>query len=349
MRTTRILCGSLIVALGILPAVVRGSAVARNAPERAPWRDRAEAAQQPGRGGGQNVDTVEIKVLPVQGNVYMLVGAGGNVTVQTGKDGVLVVDTQYAPLSGKIVAAIRTLSSAPIRYIVNTHVHGDHTGGNENIRKAGSTIAGGNVSLDIQDAAEGAQIIAHDNVLKRMSRAGQQPLVPAGALPTSTFIGDEKKLFFNGEGIHLLHQPAAHTDGDTIVFFRRSDVISAGDIFTTTNYPVIDLAAGGTINGIIDGLNHILDLIIPVYGQEGGTLVVPGHGRLSDMGDVINYREMATIVRDRIQAMVNNGMTIEQVKAARPTRDYDPVYGATTGSWTTDMFVEAVYQTLKKR
>jgi glyoxylase-like metal-dependent hydrolase (beta-lactamase superfamily II) len=294
----------------------------------------------------QNLDTVEIKVLPVQGNVYMLVGAGGNVTVQTGKDGVLVVDTQSAALSGKIVAAIRTLSSGPIRYIVNTHVHGDHTGGNENIRKAGSTIAGGNVSLDIQDAAEGAQIIAHDNVLKRMSRAGNSRPCRRASPADQHVHRRREETVFNGEGIHLLHQPAAHTDGDTIVFFRRSDVISAGDIFTTTNYPVIDLAAGGTINGIIDGLNHILDLIIPVYGQEGGTLVVPGHGRLSDMGDVINYREMATIVRDRIQAMVNKGMTIEQVKAARPTRDYDPVYGATTGFWTIDMFVEAVFKTL---
>ena len=134
-----------------------------------------------------------------------------------------------------------------------------------------------------------------------------QPPIPAAAWPTSTFIGDDKKLFFNGEGIHIIHQPAAHTDGDSIVFFRRSDVISTGDIFTTTNYPVIDLAAGGTINGIIDGLNTIIDLIIPVYGQEGGTLVIPGHGRLSDMGDVINYREMATIVRDRVQDMIKKG------------------------------------------
>ncbi len=298
------------------------------------------------RAQNQNVDTVEIKVLPAQGNVYMLVGAGGNVTVQIGKDGVLVVDTQYAALSNKILAAIRTLSTGPIRYIINTHVHADHTGGNENIRKAGSTIAGGNVSFDIQDAAQGAQILAHDNVLKRMSNRSVQPPIPAAAWPTSTFVGDDKKLFFNGEGIHILHQPAAHTDGDSIVFFRRSDVISTGDIFTTTNYPVIDLAAGGTITGIINGLNTIIDLIIPVYGQEGGTLVVPGHGRLSDMGDVVNYREMATIVRDRVQDMVKKGMTLDQVKAARPTRDYDPLYGSTTGAWTTDMFVEAVFKTL---
>jgi cyclase len=289
----------------------------------------------------QNLNNVEIRTLPVQGNIYMLVGAGANITVQTGHDGVLVVDTQYAPLSEKILAAIRTLSKSPIRYVINTTFDDDHTGGNEPIRKAGSTIAGGNVAGDIKDAAEGAQIIAHDNVLQRLTNA------PSGAWPTSTFLSDEKKLFFNGEGIEIIHQPAAHSDGDSIVFFRRSDVISAGDIFTTSSYPVIDVAAGGTIQGLIDGLNRLVDMIIPVYGQEGGTLVIPGHGRLSDLGDVINCREMTIIVRDRVQDMIKKGMTLEQVKAARPTRDYDPLYGSVPG-WTTDMFVEAVYKTLKK-
>ena len=294
------------------------------------------AAQQ-----NQNFNTVEIHTLPVQGNVYMLVGAGGNMTVQVGNDGVLIVDTQYAPLSEKILAAIRTLSKGPIRYVINTTYDADHTGGNEPIRKAGSTIAGGNVAGDIQDAAEGAQIIAHDNVLMRMANR------PSGSLPTSTFLGDSKKLFFNGEGIEINHQPAAHTDGDSIVFFRRSDVISTGDIFTTNSYPVIDLAAGGGIQGVIDGLNRLVDMIIPVYGQEGGTLVIPGHGRLSDFGDVINCREMTIIIRDRVQDMIKKGMTLEQVKAARPTRDYDPLYGSVPG-WTSEMFVEAVYKSLKK-
>jgi len=289
----------------------------------------------------QNFNSVEIHILPVQGNVYMLVGAGGNMTVQVGNDGVLIVDTQYAPLSEKILAAIRTLSKGPIRYVINTTYDADHTGGNEPIRKAGSTIAGGNVAGDIQDAAEGAQIIAHDNVLMRMVN------MPSGSLPTSTFLGDSKKLFFNGEGIEINHQAAAHTDGDSIVFFRRSDVISSGDVFTTNSYPMIDLAAGGSIQGVIDGLNRLVDMIIPVYGQEGGTLVIPGHGRLSDFGDVINCREMTIIIRDRVQDMIKKGMTLEQVKAARPTRDYDPLYGSVTG-WTSEMFVEAVYKSLKR-
>jgi cyclase len=298
-------------------------------------------AQQP-----QNFDAVQVRVLKAQGNIYMLTGAGGNVTIQAGSDGVLVVDTQYAQMSDKLLAAIRTISTGPIRYIIDTHVHPDHIGGNENIKKAGSTIAGGNVSGDIKDAAEGAQIWAHDNVLLRMSDPKRTPKIPTAAWPTSTFTGKDKKLFFNGEGVHIMHEPAAHTDGDSIVFFRRSDVISTGDIFTTTNYPVIDVPNGGTINGIIDGVNHVIELIIPVYGQEGGTMVIPGHGRLSDLGDVLNYREMATIIRDRIQDMKKKGMTLEQVKAARPTRDYDPLYSPPGAFWTADQFVDAVYRTL---
>ena len=294
----------------------------------------------------QNFDAVQVRVLKAQGNIYMLTGAGGNVTIQAGNDGVLVVDTQYAQMSEKLLAAIRTISTGPIRYIIDTHVHPDHIGGNENIKKAGATIAGGNVSGDIKDAAEGAQIWAHDNVLLRMSDPKRTPAIPTAAWPTSTFTGKDKKLFFNGEGVHIMHEPSAHTDGDSIVFFRRSDVISTGDIFTTTNYPVIDVPNGGTINGIIDGVNHVIELIIPVYGQEGGTMVIPGHGRLSDLGDVLNYREMATIIRDRVQDMKKKGMTLEQVKAAKPTRDYDPLYSPPGAFWTADQFVEAVYRPL---
>jgi cyclase len=292
----------------------------------------------------------EVHVWPVRDNVYMIVGAGGVITVQVGKDGVLVVDSGLANTSDKVLAAIRSISKAPIRYLVNTHYHPDHVGGNQTIRKAGATIAGGNVAGDLgANASEGAQVIAHENVLNRVSApTGKQSALPPGGWPTNTFFNDEKKLFFNGEGIEIIHMPTAHTDGDSIVFFRRSDVIATGDLFTTVLYPVIDTAAGGTINGTIEALDRIVEMIIPVYGQEGGTLVVPGHGRLSDLGDVINFREMTIIIRDRIQDMVKKGMTLEQVKAAKPTLDYDPLFGTSTGFWTTDMFVEAVYKTLKK-
>jgi cyclase len=307
------------------------------------FASQAASAQAP------NLANAEFHVLPVQGNVYMLAGAGANITVQAGADGVLVVDTATAPLAPKILTAIKAISSKPLRYIVNTSFDPDHTGGNEPLRKAGSTIAGGNVAGDLgAGASEGAQIIAHDNVMKRMSApTGRQAPTPSGAWPTDTFIEDEKKLWFDGEGIQIIHLPNAHTDTDSIVFFRRSDVIATGDLFTTTDYPVIDVAAGGTINGFIDGLNKILDLVITVYGQESGTMLVPGHGRLCDAGDLINYREMATIIRDRVQDMVKKDMTLEQVKAAKPTRDYDPLYSSNP-RWTPDMFVEAVYKTLKK-
>ena len=152
--------------------------------------------------------------------------------------------------------------------------------------------------------------------------------------------------YFNGEGIELIYRPDAHTDGDSIVRFRGSEVIAAGDLYSTETYPVIDIARGGNIQGVVDGLNRILDLSFPEFSTEGGTMIVPGHGRISDSADVAYYRDMVTIIRDRVQDMVKKGMTLEQVKAARPTADYDPRYGTSTGPWTTDMFVEAVYRSL---
>jgi glyoxylase-like metal-dependent hydrolase (beta-lactamase superfamily II) len=288
----------------------------------------------------KNLDGVDIHTLEVQGNLYMLVGEGGNITVQIGNDGILLVDTQYAALSGKILAAIKRLSSRPIRYIINTGVDTDHTDGNENLRKAGISIAGG---YAIQ---QGAELIAQRNVLLRMSApTGSKSIVPEDALPTSTF-DDEKKFSFNGEAIQIIHIPRAHTDSDAIVFFRRSDVITTGDLLTTTDYPVIDVTRGGSIQGFIAGLNRILDMVVPVLGQEGGTLIVPGHGRLCQAADLINYREMVTIIRDRIQDMIGRGATLEQIKAAKPTFDYDPLYGSNP-KWTPAMFVEAVYQSLR--
>ena len=296
----------------------------------------------------------EIHVLHVQGNVYMLVGAVGNIAVQAGNDGVLLVDTGAAQMTDQVLATVKQLAkpitNRPIRYIINTHFHPDHTAGNEKLRAAGTTITGGNVAGNISDATEGAALFAHENVMKRMSAptGSQAPRAP-GAWPTDTYFGDRKEVFFNGEAIQLFHPNSAHTDGDSIVFFRRSDVVSTGDIFMTTNYPIVDLQNGGSINGIIDALNFILDITIPAEKQEGGTMVIPGHGRLCDEADVVEYRDMVTIIRDRIQDMIKKGMTLEQVKGGKPTRDYDPIYGSTTGFWTTDMFVEAVYKSLSTK
>ena len=296
----------------------------------------------------QGAGNAEIHVLPVQGNVYMLVGAGGNIAVQTGKDGVLLVDTGLEQNADKVLQTIRGLSKGTIRYIINTHVHPDHTGGNEKIAKAGKTIAGGNVVGAIgESAAEGAAVIAHENVMNRMSApTGKQSPFPQGAWPTDTFFTKQKNLFFNGEGIEIIHEPEAHTDGDSMVFFRRSDVIVAGDVFTPGTYPIIDLQRGGNVQGIIAALNDIIRISIPADKQEGGTYVIPGHGRLCDQADVVVYRDMVTIVRDRVQDMIKKGMTLAQVKAAQPTLDYDPLYGSNTGFWTTDMFIEAVYKSL---
>jgi cyclase len=308
----------------------------------------AWGANAPAAGPAAAATPAEVHILPVQGNIFMLVGAGGNITVQTGSDGVLLVDTGLAPMSDKVLAAVRTLSDKPIRYIIDTHVHADHIGGNEAIAKAGSTIAGGNVVGDIGSSASNqATIIAFQSVLDRMSTppAGTAA-APQGAWPTDTYTTPERKIYFNDEGLELIHEPAAHTDGDTMVFFRRSDVISTGDIFVTNGYPIVDLERGGNIQGVIAGLNRVVELAIPADEQEGGTLIIPGHGRLCDVADVVYYQEMVIIIRDRIQDMINKGMTLEQVKAAQPTRDYDPRYGSSTGNWTTDKFVTAVYKSL---
>jgi len=298
----------------------------------------------------QNFDAVQEDVIHVRDGVYMLVGAGGNTTIMAGDDGVVVVDTQFAPLSTKILNAIKSISDKPIRYVFNTHMHGDHIGGNEAIAKAGRTRAGGNVVGDLGSAATStAAIIAHENVLLRLSMPKPgEPQVPAEAWPTETYAARKWEMRFNGEAVQMFHQPKAHTDGDSLVFFRRSDVIATGDLFTTVMYPYIDEAHGGTINGYIDALNAILDLAVFNNVNEGGTMIIPGHGRLCDKQDVIEYRDMATIVRDRIKEYVRRGMTVEQVHAAKPTLDFDPRYGTPNGFWTPTQFVEVIYKEMKE-
>jgi cyclase len=293
---------------------------------------------QPAQNTTDRADRAEIGTFHVQGNVYLLAGAGGNIAVQTGDEGVLVVDTGLAQNADKVLAAIKKLSDKPIRWIINTHFHPDHTGGNEALAKAGAKTNGGP-----------AEVLAHENVLNRMSApAGKTSPTPTAAWPTDTYFPEEKDIFFNGEAVMLYHDQAAHTDGDSIVFFRRSDVVVAGDVFVTTSYPFIDQANGGSIQGEINALNRILDIAVPAHEQEGGTYVISGHGRVCDEADVLEYRDMVTIVRDRIQDMVKRGMTIDQVKAAKPTLDYDRHYGSDTGFATTAGFIEAVYKDLSK-
>jgi len=303
---------------------------------------RAPRSGAPGPDAGE---TAGVKSMHVQGNVWMLVGDGVNAAAQIGDDGVLIVDTMTEAQADALIAEVRRIAPGkPIRWIINTHVHGDHTGGNAKVAEAGESIVGGNFAAQVgQAAANSAQIIAHENVMKRMVDPDGDARPATGLmLPTDTFFTGEHEIYFNGEAVQILHQPGAHTDGDVIVFFRKSDVVVAGDVFNTRTFPVID--GPGSLDGIVASLNHILDLTIPRDKQEGGTYVIPGHGRLTDEADVVDYRDMMTIIRDRLDAARKKGMTLAQVKAAGLLRDYEGRFGASEGAWTTDRFLEAAYR-----
>jgi glyoxylase-like metal-dependent hydrolase (beta-lactamase superfamily II) len=305
------------------------------------------SAQQAARGG----DVLD--VLKLRDNVYLIAGDGTNITVQSGPDGVVLVDSGSGQRSEQVLAAIKGISERPIRYVLNTSAHAEYVGGNAAISAVGDALVGGGgqAAAVIAGVRSGAARLAHENVLLRMSAARDgKPAFAEAAWPTEGFI-DKKNLYLNGEAIQVIHQPAALSDGDSIVFFRRSDVIASGHIIDTTRFPVIDAAKGGSIQGEINALNVLVDLAIPptpLVWQEGGTLVVPGRGHVLEQADVVEYRDMVTIVRDVVQNMVKKGMTLEQIQKAEPTKGYTRRYGATTGPWTTTMFVEAVYQSLTK-
>jgi cyclase len=319
--------------------------------------------------------TPGLEAIPVRGHIFLIGGAGANITVSAGPDGVFLVDSGTAANADKVLAAIRSLQARlqlalpaasragaetatatnlepfyrtltppkPIRYIANTSALADHVGGNEKIALAGKTFTGGNVTGEIGGEGDKAAVLSHENVLARLGEAK----VPSNGLPTDTYFGRTLKLayFFNGEGVELLSVPAAVTDGDSVVHFRGSDIISTGEIFDFMRFPMIDIAKGGSIQGLLAGLNRMVEIAVPEFRSEGGTFFIPAHGRVGDIADMTYYRDMTTIIRDRIQDLMKKGRTLDQIKAARPTEDWDGRLGQDK-SWTPDMFVEAIYKGL---
>lgn len=310
------------------------------------WEHTASARQQ----ASDELDLVQIRP-----NFYVIAGAGGNILVQLGPEGVILVDSGRTDAAEKVLATIRRLTPLPIRYIINTSMNPDHVGGNDKLARAGLSIlpgavaAGAGLDDDLVSNSGRASVLAHENVLTRMTAAKGADAVPFALFPTKTFFYRLYSMYLNGEGIQALHMPAATTDGDLVVFFRRGDVIATGDIIDTTRWPVIDTKRGGTFQGELDALNRLMDLAIlnvPIQWNPDRTLLVPGHGFVYDKLDLLEYRDAVTVVRDRIQDLMDEGKTLAQIKTANPTLGYRSQYGADSGPWTTDMFVEVIYNEL---
>ena len=272
------------------------------------------------------MEDVEIRTVPVADGVYMLMGSGGNIGLSIGEDGAFVIDDQYAPLTDKVIAAIRELTDKPVRFVINTHWHGDHTGGNENMGKAGAII------------------VAHENVRVRMSEEqfheafdNRTPPAPVGALPVITF-DDGVTLHWNGDEIRIFHVAPAHTDGDAVIHFVNADVIHTGDTYFNGLYPFIDVGTGGHFDGMIAAA----DVILEIAGEN--TKIIPGHGPLSNRAQLQAYRDMLVTVRGRISAMVEEGMDRDAVVAATPTSDLDAAWGG--GFLEPDMWVGIAYDAL---
>lgn len=273
-------------------------------------------------------DQVEIKTTPLGQGLYVLAGRGGNIGVSAGPDGVVLIDDQYAPLNAKIRAALNLISGEPVRFVFNTHWHGDHTGGNEAFGKTGSLI------------------VAHDQVRKRLAAGGfmeafkrEVPAAPAPALPVVTF-SDQISFHLNGQELRAFHVAPAHTDGDAVVSFPRANVVHLGDLYFNGLYPVIDYGSGGHIEGMVAGVDRVLPLI------DDRTIVIPGHGRLSNRAELIAYRDMLATVAQRLRALMKSGKTLAEIQAAKPTADFDPAWGQ--GFLKPEAWVEMVWNGLKR-
>jgi cyclase len=291
-----------------------------------------------------------LESIQIRPNVHVIFGAGGNVTVHAGDDGLVVVDSGSGEKAGALLDAIKAISPRPIRLVINTSADLDHVGGNAVIGGAGIGL-----SPDPFGAGNHATVLAHENVLLRLSAAGSngaESPFPTRMLPNDTFTSRYRSLYVNDDAIQVIRQTGAHSDSDVMVLFRKADVIATGDVVDLQRFPVIDPAKGGSIQGELEALNRLLtELVVanvPLVLKSGGTLVVPGHGYVSDYGEVVEYRDMVTVMRDSIQELIDKGQTLEQVKAANPTKGYRGRYGKDSGDWTTDMFVAAVYNGLKK-
>jgi glyoxylase-like metal-dependent hydrolase (beta-lactamase superfamily II) len=288
----------------------------------------------------------DLEVVQVRPNFYMIAGAGGNIGVQIGSDGIVLANTGNGKSSPAVLAALKKLTPLPIRYIINTDAGAEFVGGNEALSKAGMTVftnALGNATF-----ADAAAILAHESVLRKMSaKKGNTTEYPGTAWPSEAFFPARKAIRMNDEGIEIFHQPGGHSNADAFALFRGSDVVVAGDVMDTNRFPVIDIANGGSIEGEIAALNRLIDLTIapiPYIYKGAGTYVIPGHGRLCEQNEVVDYRDMVVIIRDIVADLVKQGKTLAQVQAARPALAFETRYGSTTGTWTTNMFIEAVYK-----
>jgi glyoxylase-like metal-dependent hydrolase (beta-lactamase superfamily II) len=287
-----------------------------------------------------------VRLLPVRPNVYMLSAGGTNVAVHVGKHGVLLVDTPPPALVPQALAAIAQITPAPIRYVINTSAARDHIGGNEAIVTQARAPGGPRANLNpvLLGSAEGMTILAHEAVLNGLIRLTGANAVPRGMLPTNEYFEATKDFSFNSEPIIVYHMPAAHSNGDSLVLLRSADVIVTGDLFTPDRYPHIDRANGGSVQGLLAALNTILAMTVPEAFAEGGTKVIPGHGRLSEEIDVVEYRDMVYLVTERVRDLAAKGKTLAEIQAARPTLDYDLEYPSP--AVTPAMFVEAIYSSL---